>query len=126
MIIRNAIQTPDGTILESFHVHDCKSHTDANGKTYMVDGGLEYLRRGGHGDELDLSLNSEASHDVQRENLTWGSYGKEGNSPLKRIKIKDMETDHIEAVLRECAPRKVLRDCMNEELKRRSDDASVS
>ena len=41
-IIRNAIQTQDGTVLQSFSGHDYKTHVDANGKTYMVDGGLEY------------------------------------------------------------------------------------
>ena len=64
-LIRNAIKTPDGTILESTHRHDYKEHTDANGKTYMVDGGLEYVRCSAHGDEVHLSLYDDEPHDIQ-------------------------------------------------------------
>lgn len=44
-IIVNAICTPDGTVLLSANRHDYRTHVDANGKTYGVDGGAEYLRR---------------------------------------------------------------------------------
>lgn len=100
-LIRNAIQTPDGTILESRHRHDFKVYKDANGLEYMVDGGLEYTRRYVR-DEApykELSVTLEDGHMKVRENCTWGSYGKDGKQPLKVLRLCDMETDHIQACL---------------------------
>lgn len=34
-----------------------------------------------------------------REELTWGSYGKDGNQPRKEIFIKDLSDLHISAIL---------------------------
>ena len=99
-IIRNAIKTPDGTVLESRHVHDYKSHVDVvSGKTYMVDGGLDYVRRSAVDDQVDLCVYSDSPHDEIREALTWGTYGKDGDQELSYVKLKDMSIDHIQAVL---------------------------
>ena len=118
-LIRNAIQTPDGTVLESFSRHDYKDYTDANGKTYMVDGGLDYVRRSAHGDEIDLCLYDDESHEVQRNIVKWGSYGVNGDQPLMFKSVAAMDTAHIEAVLAECFPSPVIKACMIEELTRR-------
>jgi hypothetical protein len=115
-LIRNAIQTPDGTILESLSRHDYKDYTDANGKTYMVDGGLAYVRRSAHGDEVDLCLHDDEPHAVQRHIVKWGSYGINGDQPLKYKSVADMDTAHIEAVLAECFPSPVIKECMQHEL----------
>ena len=99
-LLRNAIQTPDGTILESKTRHDYKSYKDANGEWYMVDGGLDYLRRSVNAeDPVDLRLMDEEPHSVLRHAVTWGTYGKEGDQPLSRVTIADMDTEHLEAVL---------------------------
>ena len=99
-IMYNAIQTPDGTILESHWVHDYKEHLDQKtNRVYMVDGGRSYLRRSAHGDEVDLSLYSDAPHKQLRDVVTWGTRGKNGDQPLKWVPVCDMETDHIEACL---------------------------
>ena len=61
-LIRSMMQTPDGTILESKHRHDCVFHTDStNGYTYMLDGGTDYQRVSYPPDApmIDLSIYEE-------------------------------------------------------------------
>ena len=99
--LANRIRTPDGTILESMHRHDYVTYIDANGKEYMVDGGLDYLRRNIHDDApyTELSILSTDEHSVVREVFKWGTYGIDGKQPLKYLILKDMSWDHIEAIL---------------------------
>ena len=118
-LIANALRTPDGTVLESKSRHDYREYVDANGKTYVIDGGLDYHRRSANGDEESLCLHDDEPHEIQARVLTWGSYGKEGDQPISWIPIADMETDHLKAVLTGCNARKVIRNCMIEELLRR-------
>ena len=44
ILIANRWRTPDGTLLESKHVHDYVYHQDANGEYYFIDGGHDYIR----------------------------------------------------------------------------------
>lgn len=120
-LIYNAIQTPDGTVIQSKHVHDWASYRDKNGKVYSVDGGLSYLRRGHEGekDYKELSLYDDEPHEVQRSVLKWGTRGKNGDEPLRYVPIKLMSTSHIENVLKECSVGKVYRNCMEKELLKR-------
>ena len=101
MLIRNAIRTPDGTVLESRSVHDYRTYVDTvTNREYMIDGGLHYSRRSAWGDEQDLCLAYESTtHEQHRELLTWGTRGKNGDEPLHLIAIKDMDSDHIETCL---------------------------
>jgi len=100
-IVSNCIRTPDGTILESMHRHDYVTYVDANGKEYMVDGGLEYLRRNVHDDAPyeELSVYTDAPHTEIREAFRWGTRGKDGKQPLKYVPLKDLTTEHINAIL---------------------------
>ncbi len=98
-LIFNAIRTPDGTVIRSKTTHDYVSHVDKNGKTYFVDGGLQYQRRSAHGDEVCLCQYTDAPHDVKRRALEWGTNGKTGNDPLKYVAIADMSNDHLAAVI---------------------------
>jgi hypothetical protein len=103
MIIVNRIITPDGTTLTSFDRHDYRCHTDANGYTYCVDGGRDYLKRSlqaGAPKATEASVYSEDSHKVIREVFSWGTYGKTGKDPLKHIFLKDLESDHIKAIIK--------------------------
>ena len=100
-LIYNAIQTPDGTIIESRHRHDFVVYTDKNSKEYMVDGGIDYLRRNVHTDApyIELALYDDAPHEEQRAFLSWGTYGKSGKEPLKYVKVADMSTAHLIKVI---------------------------
>ena len=100
-IVSNRIRTPDGTILESMHRHDYRTYIDANGKEYMVDGGLDYLRRNVHDDApyQELSVYDDDLHELVREVFKWGTRGKDGKQPLTYVPLKDLTTEHIEAIL---------------------------
>ena len=100
-IVSNRIRTPDGTILESMHRHDYVTYVDKNGKEYMVDGGLDYLRRNVHNDAPyeELSVYDDALHVEIRNVFKWGTRGKDGKQPLTYVPLKDLTTEHIEAIL---------------------------
>lgn len=116
-LLRNAIRTPDGTVLESTHVHDYRTYTDANGQTYMVDGGLEYLRRNiCEEPHEELSVYIDEDHEINREYFTWTSYGVDGKGPSKTQALKDMDTDHIHAILDNGFGRDHSRELFREEL----------
>ena len=100
MLVYNALRTPDGTVIESLHRHDYVTYDDANGKFYMVDGGLDYLRRSANGDEVDLSVSLDQGILAAREAASWGSYGKNGDEPLRLIKLCKMTNNHIKACLK--------------------------
>jgi len=71
-ILRNAIRTPDGTILESTFRWDYRGHLDTvNNVYYTVDGVLDYLKRSG-GFFEDLTLTEQTPHYILREYVTWG------------------------------------------------------
>jgi len=99
-IINSSLRTPDGTIITSTHVHDYVTHKDANGNEYMLDGGNDYIRSSAWGDEEYLTLYEDSPHVDVREVVTWGTYGKGGDQPLKRVPIMDLSDEHIEAILR--------------------------
>jgi hypothetical protein len=100
-LVLNQIQTPDGTILTSYHVHDYKTYIDKiSGEEYMVDGGTYYAKRSINiHPYIEQSVYEDDPFEIVRQSLRWGTYGKDGNSELTWIKLCDMETDHILACL---------------------------
>jgi len=102
-ILANRIQTPDGTVLQSYYTHDYKEHVDANGHRYGIDGGLQYLKRTwseGAPRAIDMSVYTDDPHEVIREAVCWGTRGVNGDQPLKYIPLMDMEDDHLSACLK--------------------------
>ena len=99
-IVHNAIQTPDGTILESRHRHDWKEYTDANGKYYSVDGGMDYLRRGYTvQDYTELSRYEDEDIEELRKVITRGGRGKDGRQPLEFTLLCEMNDEWLEAAI---------------------------
>ena len=96
-IILNRIKTPDGTVLTSHHRHDYQIHEDANGETYMTDGGMDYIRRSSnkvHPEILDVY--SDAPFTKIREALYRGGRGIDGTQPLTYVLLCDMSNAWIE------------------------------
>jgi len=103
-IVYNAIQTPDGTVIQSKYRHDYVEYTDKNGQYYMVDGGLDYPRRGfDKNDYIDLcKLFKDCTLDECTQYLMWGqNYDKDMNKLPETIfkPICELTTDHIEAII---------------------------
>jgi hypothetical protein len=93
------------TTITSRHRHDfigCDCIEED--KKIFIDGGLEdgRLLFGLNSDYDHLSIYNDNNHNTIRENLEWGvNYDKEQNKLPKTIykPIKDLNTDHIEAIL---------------------------
>ena len=103
IILSNKIQCLHcNDVIESVHTHDFKF---CSCKSVAADGGKSYLKRlGNPSDYIDLSeVVSEEDEDYflkARESFTWKSYGKNGEYPEgKYIALKDLTTDHIQAIL---------------------------
>jgi hypothetical protein len=101
-IIRNAIKTPDGTILHSRSFHHYQSHLDTvSGETYGVVGGNKYIRHSVNVVPfVDMTVTSEDSFEVQREAFEWGSYGVYGTEDIHYIKLMDLSSLHLYAILK--------------------------
>lgn len=96
-LILSRIQTPDDTILTSYHRHDYVSHVDKNGETYFLDGGNDYQRTNINTiPAKDLSVWSDAPFEVIRESFHRGSYGKDGKQPLTWTPINEMSNEWLE------------------------------
>ena len=99
-LIKNSIRTPDGTVLTSRHVHDYVYHKDKNGEIYMNDGGTSYIRRSINKEPYeDLSVYSDDPFEIVRNNVVWGTYGKNGNETLKYKTISELSSNHINNIL---------------------------
>ena len=100
-LIYNAIKTPDGTILVSYHRHDYKSYVDANNETYVIDGGLDYVRTSVNSVPAEsLAVYDDAPFEVIREYLHRGGRGEDGKQELKYVALKDINDDWLENLIK--------------------------
>ena len=132
-ILYNAIQTPDGTIIQSKHTHDYVTYIDKNGLEYMVDGGTSYLRRTVHEEapHKELSIEDDGTHELRRSTLRWGrNYDKDMNRlpETEWVTIQDMNSEHIQAIIdgNYAAGNKYMEDIFKEELKYRENVKDTS
>ena len=102
IILKNAIQCNKcKDIVESKHRHDfvtCSCGACAN------DGGKDYMRRIGNPEDYTdvsevTSQEDEGWFEKVRETFTWGSRGKLGNEPLRRILLKDLTDEHLSNII---------------------------
>jgi len=100
-VIANALITPDGTVLQSYHRHDYKTYVDTvSGEEYMIDGGSDYCRSNVNKVAAKyISITVDDPHETRREWFHWGTRGKDGRQPLTWKPLKDLDTDHIQAIL---------------------------
>lgn len=99
-LIYNAIRTPDGTMLVSYHRHDYKTHLDDNGETYVIDGGLDYIRTSVNKIPAeDLSLYDDEPFEVIREHVFRGGRGKSGKDELKYVKLSEVDDEWLGAII---------------------------
>ena len=66
----------------------------------MVDGGTDELRRNVNTEPFEeQSIYSDAPHYEVRQGFFWGTQGKNGNKPVEFKPLKNLDTDHIEAII---------------------------
>lgn len=106
-LIQNAVYIPeDDVYLVSTHVHDFRNHTFKDGLHYAVDGGTEYSRYvadlGTEARVVDFRLYDSDDYNKINDMLLWGNRGKKGDQPLVFRPIKELATDHLEAIVDNC------------------------
>jgi hypothetical protein len=99
-ILVNKVMCPDGTILQSHHVHDYKTYTDKLGRMSMVDGGEQYLRRSGKFFELSVYANDPFII-IRREVIRVNS-GKDGLSAPTITPLMHMSDEWLKATIKWC------------------------
>lgn len=99
-LIVSQIQTPDGTILRSNHVHDYVTHIDANGEEYMLDGGIEYQRVNQNIEPyIDISIYTDSPFEEIRKYYCRGGRGKDGRQPLTWVPLCGMSDSWLKACI---------------------------
>ena len=97
-LIANRWRCPDGTILQSKHRYDYVEYCDTEGNYYFVDGGLQgYIRTSGNLE--NVCVYSCDPFEEQRKFFCWGSYGRDGDEPIRYIPLMELTDEHIRNIL---------------------------
>ena len=94
-IVANRIQTPDGTILQSFYQSDTVEYVDKNGLTYIISGGLAYLSRNYYPNApyTEASVYIDDDFDKIRTTLHWYSSDQTAVwKPLREFSREEIRT----------------------------------
>lgn len=119
-VYASRIQTPDGTILQSFHRHDYKTYIDANQEIYMIDGGTDYFRSFINQEPAkNISVYTDDPHELKRTIPVWGTYGKNGDELYRVISVAEMTVDHMQTLLDLGYVKPEICDCILDEIKYR-------
>jgi len=100
-LIQNAIRIKEyDIILWSRTTHDYEEY-----KGYSVDGGTDYslisIPEDKTLDDIEsLEIYDDEPIESMMKKLLWGTYGKDGNQPLKYVKLFECETDHLHNILK--------------------------
>lgn len=102
-LVYNAIQCPDGTILNSRSRHDFQRHVQEDGREYYVDGGLSYQRIGYSDMEYkNISVYSDDPIEDIREVFLWTRRLDENNEMLpepEHLLLKEISNSHLDALI---------------------------
>lgn len=92
-IVYSGLRTPDGTILTSKHRHDYVTYMDKSGKFYMLDGGLDYVRCSGNGDEELITVFLDEPFEKVRQ------YAYRIHPTGKAVPLNQMSNNWLEAAI---------------------------
>ena len=101
-MIQNAIYNlHDGKWYISIKSWDLIPFEVSDGTSLFIDGGNEYQRKNFefHPDVVDWCLYEDSDHEMIKDRLLWGTYGKDGKSQLTWIPLSKCEDDHLIAIL---------------------------
>jgi hypothetical protein len=113
LIIQNAVkivEPPNPPVyMLSPDRHSFRSYTFKNSEMYFIDGGKDYLRRGGEIPQAELasqqafvedfSLCADFPFDTIKKKLLWGTCGKLNDEKLHYIPLIECTTEHLRAIL---------------------------
>lgn len=106
-LTQNALFWPAaGIYLKSTHVHDYVGHEielfPGAKQGLHLDGGCEYSRVVSSGNPVyeDFSLWEDSPFEDVCQKMLWGTYGKNGDQPLRWVPLKECETEHLQAILK--------------------------